>query len=459
MKRHKIANGKMAAQSSLSLLLPLLMVMLCGVVQVEAQRKPPVMAQGPSEAPTPQPFPDGVMGGGMPSVGNYRQDQQKAFPMPKMPNVTYYFVFAQLWPNGYCMAAIKDNCHQLPLHFPENMWTVRGLWVAMSKSSKHIRYCKSSAEAMKTPPTASLPQPQQKNPLLMQHHLSDQPHISSQMAIDLDRIWPPLEAGPVPANRWVQEYKTYGVCTGLGEDGYFGMILNLHQQFSMYNILASASVVPDDIYTYRASTLKNAIRKVHGFECELLCRRRRLSANGRFAYVNILQEIHFCFNVNLEPIDCPSRNSTINQINILHDRPFICAFDVLYPKFPSGVHDMKDKTVGQPQQVMNPPGPGPSPQVHYPAQTIAYPVAGAAGLPPVLDHQPVQGAAPQQVDSYIYVVNPGAAAPPSTGAGASVVQVSPDYGQQQHQQPPSRVSSGGIFDASPGYGPHGGGGG
>ena len=336
------------------------------------------------------------------------------------------------------MASRRNKCDRLPLHFPDDMWTVRGLWVAVQQSGKHLRYCKSADEKAKA--------------ISVQHHTAGQPHMASQMAIDLDRIWPSLEPGKVPSNRWLQEWQTHGVCTGLGEDGYFGMILNLHQQFSMYNILGSSGVYPDDIYTYRAGTLKKAIREAHGFEAELYCRRRRLAANGRFAYVNILQEIHFCYNIDLNPIDCPIRNSTVSQIKIQHDKPFVCAFDVLYPKFFSAVQPIFDPAAGGARGGSGPPSQA---QVVDPPVVAVPPAFGGGGRNgvPLVD-QPYHVGQGRHRDPYDYgALPPGNGVPGLPGAGTRlpaghVVVVNPGGAQPGHRQ--YQPHGGPSFGAGPG---------
>lgn len=268
--------------------------------------------------------------------------------------------------------------------------------------------------------------------------------MSSQMAVDMDRIWPALEPGQVPEDRWAQEWQTHGVCTALGEEGYFGMILNLHQQFSLYNILGSAGIYPDDIYTFRAATMKSAIRQVHGFSAELFCRRRRLSANGRFAYVNILQEIHFCFDVDLQPIDCPARNASLPKITIQQDRPFPCAFDVLYPKYWQAVMPLDPKIGGGGgggTASRRPASPGPGhvqvvvtdPRATGPGRTPTFVVGSPAVVggghqqPPLVVDQTLVGG--YQVglrqDPLVYV--PAAAPAPLPPRGGQVIVVEPRY--------------------------------
>ena len=340
----------------------------------------------------------GTPGGrGVPQHNSQQGQQQgRRQSYPKANNESFYFVFSQIWPAGYCMATEKNKCDRLLSSFPTNMWTVRGFWVATKKYGQHQRYCRSVRKKMIKTLTVQYPGGGQRQRLISKPSWQ----IAAQMAIDIDRIWPSLEPGDTPANRWVEEWQTYGMCTGLGLEGYFGTVINLHQQYSVFNILASANIYPDDLYTFSTSAMKRAIRDAYGFEADLYCRRRRMSANGRFSYVNILQEVRFCFDVELQPTNCPTRPSRVGQILMQNAKSFPCAFDTFYPKYTGQVRSTID----------HPGGVDADPGMPAQAQVFDQP-AGAAGPP-------------------AYVVADAAAHAPASHAGVSHHQAAAQVGHQ-----------------------------
>lgn len=81
------------------------------------------------------------------------------------------------------------------------------------------------------------------------------------------------------------------------EQKYFGAALNLRQQFDAVSALAAQNIVPSNTDGFSLSQLKSALTSAYGSGIDVT-----VSCDSK----GYIQELTSCFDLNLEPIACPS---------------------------------------------------------------------------------------------------------------------------------------------------------
>lgn len=246
---------------------------------------------------------------------------------PNAPNISYY-VFSQLWPNGHCMTAIRNPCQNL--NYEADLWTIRGFWPAVARSDRHISFCRGTALQPLTKKVELKPQFQHNLPAThpSRHtNLIDSPTLS-----ELDRVWPNLDFSPNPEQKWGREYRRHGACSPFDSSIYFHTAIDLHNRYNIFRIFEESRIYPDDLYTYRAPELHQAIIDNLGFRGALYCKRKQIKDGSNSVWVNVLYEVRLCLDTDLMPMNCPAFDVR-SDLNVLRGVPIPCYNDVLYPNY------------------------------------------------------------------------------------------------------------------------------
>ncbi|ARF09950.1 T2 family ribonuclease [Indivirus ILV1] len=99
---------------------------------------------------------------------------------------------------------------------------------------------------------------------------------------------------------WVHEYKKHATCAENDpllstEYQYFLTGLILRNKYNIFSVLKNNSIVPSNIIKYSTKGLVKVLSKGFNNTIVMLCNEN-----------NILNEIRFCLDKNLEQFDCPS---------------------------------------------------------------------------------------------------------------------------------------------------------
>ena len=293
---------------------------------------------------------------------------------PNAPNVSYY-VFSQVWPNGHCMTATRSPCQNL--NYEADVWTIRGLWPAVARSDRHISFCRGAAlrplaakgeagkgsngskagKAVKSSKAVKGSKAVKSSKAVkgskavkagkgskgglksqFQHgYPATSPGrslnlIDAPTMMELERVWPNLDFSPNPQQEWQREYRRHGVCSPFETGVYFHTAIDLHSRYNIFRLFEEAQIYPDDLYTYRAPELHQALIDSLGYRCALYCKRKQIRDGVQTVWVNVLYEVRVCLDTDLMPMNCPAFDVR-SDLDVLYGKPVPCYNDVLYPNY------------------------------------------------------------------------------------------------------------------------------
>lgn len=183
-----------------------------------------------------------------------------------------YYLLQLTWPTSFCS---HNRCEsRSPGHF-----VMHGNWPNRF-DRRLVTYCCNAAD---------------------EYDLSVIDEISGR----LSEVWPALKRGD-ERGFWAYQYKKHGACATetpslTGVRRYFETTLALFERLDLDAALRRAEFVPtDEPAPYGTGQLAKALQEAYGVRVHIKCR--------KLPRVGLLENISFCFDKQLNPIDCPMRN-------------------------------------------------------------------------------------------------------------------------------------------------------
>ncbi len=174
-----------------------------------------------------------------------------------------YFLFVQLWPGSWLHG---DYCALY--HFNNTYFTIHGLWPEY-KNGSWPQYC----------------------------------NITKFNVTELDSIRSDLELYWTDFNNaekfWAHEYYKHMSCLeedNIFSDEYicFSTGLNWRNKMDLYSVLNASNITPSNNKYYSVEQIRDVISKYYNYDIVVVC-----------DHNDILTEIRFCFDPNLNMFNCP----------------------------------------------------------------------------------------------------------------------------------------------------------
>lgn len=186
-----------------------------------------------------------------------------------------YYLFQLTWPTSFCS---HNLCESRALgHF-----VVHGLWPNRF-DRRMVTYCGRPSDRL---------------------NMSELDPISNR----LREVWPALKRQGDEKGFWMYEYRKHGQCANdtpslVGVRPFFETALNMFERLNLDGALRRADFAPtDQPQPYGTDQVAAALQRIYGVHVHIKCRSTASKGSG------ILENVSFCFNKQLNPIDCPMRN-------------------------------------------------------------------------------------------------------------------------------------------------------
>lgn len=173
-----------------------------------------------------------------------------------------YYTVAYQWPRTF--QEINNLDYVL-----RNYWTIHGFWPSRTKGV-HPTYCNNNAF----------------NWDIIPQNVKDR----------MQNLWPNLKDGD-HRQFWKYQWEKHGTCSGMVIGEYFARAIELSEEYKFMQSLSENDITPS--HDYYISAIENTIRKLTGWWPTIV----EVYVNG---YPWLFQ-IHICFNLTYNVIDCPDR--------------------------------------------------------------------------------------------------------------------------------------------------------
>lgn len=177
-----------------------------------------------------------------------------------------FFVFAQTWPQGTCVAAQHEH-HKCSIPKNVTTWCIHGLWPSVYDGKP----------------------PEDCNP-----NLPFKFDEISSLEPNLTLHWPNLYIDTAPDSFWEHEWTKHGTCcqdlkATMGEMNYFTAGLMQHQKFKIENFLFQAQIFPSSSQLYYHNNFTDAIKQATNFEPVVECTSMKLENGTEYQTIGTVE--------------------------------------------------------------------------------------------------------------------------------------------------------------------------
>jgi len=173
-----------------------------------------------------------------------------------------YFLFVQLWPGSWLYQEKSSY------KFTNNYFNVHGIWPQYNNGT-WPQFCNST-----------------------ENHFNVT--VLDPIHANLTKYWTDFKDAP---DFWKHEFMKHMVCTeDTFSDPYkfFWYGLALREKLDLFSLLSSNNIYPSNEHYYNINKISDLIKNKFGTNVVITCEK-----------INIITEIHFCMNKQLELFDCP----------------------------------------------------------------------------------------------------------------------------------------------------------